>query len=158
MGPFMNTRGESFTLEGVFENMEAFVAEDLEREYALIIGTDSQHHHDHTVFVTAIIIHRVGQSARFYYTRRVTHDNLDLTTRILTETSDSVLLVQELEKSGVYQYLGREAVEVHIDAGTRGKSQKVLEACINFVKGMGYQYKVKPDSFGATHVADRYTK
>ncbi|MBN8218986.1 MAG: hypothetical protein J0L75_20275 [Spirochaetes bacterium] len=157
-GVFLNSMGECFTLAQMLAEMDAFAAGERNREYAVIIGTDSQVHARETTFVTAVIIHRIGESARFFYRRTESQAKLDLAGRILHETSESIALLEHLVDSAVIRRLGREVIEVHIDAGSRGKSQRVMDACINYVKGMGYNYRVKPEAYGATHVADRYTK
>jgi uncharacterized protein len=155
---FHNTLGKRFTLDDVQKDMLAFVVADMDRNYRIIIGSDSQHNFANTVFVTAIIIHRVGSQARFYYTKANGHHTMELSTRILQETADSVEILQMIENSEVFGLVGKENIEVHIDAGQGGRSRKIMDACISYVQGMGYHYKVKPDSYGATHVADRYTK
>jgi hypothetical protein len=157
-GVFLNSMGVAFTLEEMLSEMDAFAAGEQNREYSVIIGTDSQVRASETTFVTAVIIHRIGESARFFYQRTESRVKLDITSRILHETSESIELLEHLVDSAVIRRLGRDVIEVHIDAGSRGKSQRVMDACINYVKGMGYQYRVKPEAYGATHVADRYTK
>ena len=155
---FRNTLGEEFTLDSMVERMYLFADEKPNEPYRIIIGTDSQHTASETVFVTAIIIHRVGTVAKFFYTRKSVKGDLDIYTRIMQETTDSLEIIKKIENSEVIHQVGRDNVEIHIDAGENGKSKKIMEACIAYVKGMGFRFKVKPESFGASHVADRYTK
>ena len=63
------TKGR-LSFDEVFEDMIAYVQEQTEAKYKVIIGTDSQYSQDNTCFVTAIIVHRIGK-ARHYYTRGV---------------------------------------------------------------------------------------
>ena len=54
--------------EEMFQDIMSYIAAEPERKYRLIIGTDSQAR-DETCFVTAVIIHREGKGARFFYHR-----------------------------------------------------------------------------------------
>jgi len=155
---FKNTYGRQFTINEVVRDMCRYVSDEMNRVYHVVIGTDSQSRKLETVFVTAVIIHRVGKCAKFYYTKRRIFYDIDIYSRIIQETNDSLKILMELENSHVREMVGKENFEVHIDVGYNGRSQKVMATCVNFVKGLGYNYKVKPDSFGASHVADRFTK
>ena len=62
------TRGQ-LTFEQVYEAVVAYVKECPQDKYKLIIGTDSQQHSPKVCFVTAVIIHRVGKGARFFFRR-----------------------------------------------------------------------------------------
>ena len=56
------------SLDEVFLKLVGFINEDEGQLYNLIIGTDSFLSAD-TLFVSAIIIHRVGHGGRYYYKR-----------------------------------------------------------------------------------------
>lgn len=56
----------------VFEAILNYINAEPEEKYRLIIGTDSQPKQGDTVFVTAIIIYRIGRGGRFFY--RKEHD------------------------------------------------------------------------------------
>ncbi len=47
--------------------------------------------------------------------------------------------------------------EVHVDIGSKGATRDMLQEIIGMVRGYGFQVKTKPESYGATKVADRYT-
>ena len=155
---FKNTRGEKFSLEELVEKIYLFLDEDKKAHYKIIIGTDSQEINQKTIYVTAIICHKVGTSAILFYQKYTEPFIVNMSSRLLRETSDSLKIIEQLEKSIVLQLIGKENMEVHIDIGTGGKSQKMIGACINYVKGLGYTYKIKPYAYGASHVADRYTR
>jgi hypothetical protein len=48
--------------------------------------------------------------------------------------------------------------EIHLDIGLNGRSKEVLNVITGYVKGLGYNYKIKPESFAATNIAHLYTK
>ena len=47
--------------------------------------------------------------------------------------------------------------EVHVDIGSKGKTKEMLQEIIGMVRGSGFNVKTKPESYGASKVADRYT-
>ena len=131
--------------------------EDPSAEYKLIIGTDSQVRNV-ACFVTAIIVHRVGKGARYYYRRKYMSLVKSLRHKIFTETSLSLEAVarlkDEFSKTG-YKDMD---VEIHVDIGQNGDTKELIREVVGWVMGSGFTVKIKPDACGATKVADRYTK
>lgn len=130
-----------------------------EYDYRLIIGTDSQPKGNsrEATFVTAIILHRLGHGAK-YYVHKEHHDHMySLKQRMFTEASLSIqaggLLTEQLQTAGLDWH-----IEVHLDIGERGETKQWIREIVAWIEGNGYQARIKPDSFGASKVADRYTK
>ena len=144
-------------LEQVFQDIINFIRAEPQAEHKLIIGTDSQARNEVT-FVTAIVIHRLGKGARYYYHREVHRRLPSLRQRILLETSLSLgvasRLTEMLSRRG---YQGFD-VEIHLDIGHNGDTRDLIREIVGMVSGSGFDAKIKPDSFGASSVADKYTK
>ena len=153
---FKNVGGNEYTLKEMVTEVKRYIEMDQDQVYDLVVGSDSQYHGSNTVFVTAVIIHRVGSGARFFYTRRKINHDIDLCSRILEETHDSIKVMKEIETTDVLYLVNN--VAIHVDAGENGNSRKILKECIAFVHGFGYECQVKPNSCVASHVADRFTK
>lgn len=150
------TRGRR-TVEGMFEDLLEFMAAEPSAQYKLIVGSDSQNRQD-LVFVTAVVCHRLGKGARYYY-QRVRHRRMaSLRQRILFETSLS------LEVAGVVSRMFAERgpaeieLEIHIDIGPDGETRELIREIVGMVMGSGFLAKIKPDAYAASSVADRYTK
>src|SRR5690606_17911958 len=79
------TRGP-LTFDQLIEDLMAFMADDPHGSYRLIVGTDS-HTRTDLCFVTAIIVHRKGKGARFYYRRRRHSKMRSLRQRIFYEAA-----------------------------------------------------------------------
>ncbi|MBX6394639.1 MAG: ribonuclease H-like YkuK family protein [Alicyclobacillaceae bacterium] len=156
---FWNPSRGSLDLEQVVADIVDFMKEAPAETYRLIIGTDSQNHpaQGTTTFAVAIIIHRVGKGARYYF-RRESHRLIrSLSQRLYAEAAMSVELGEQVQR-----YL-REAgalqdIEVHLDIGEEGASRQLIREVVGWVTSSGYTAKIKPDSFGASKVADKYTK
>ncbi|MFC1503951.1 ribonuclease H-like YkuK family protein [Spirochaetota bacterium] len=153
---FRNIYNKQFTLKQAAREIKDYIKADQDKVYNFVIGTDSVSHHNKTIFVTAMIIHRIGKGARFFYTRRRTNYAMDIYSRLLQETYDSIKVMKEIEKTEILYSINN--FSIHIDVGNNGKSRQVLHDCINYVKGFGYDCKVKPEAFVASNVADRFTK
>ncbi len=144
-------------LEQVVDDIRAYVAEDTSYQYKLIVGSDSQSR-EGTCFVTAIILHRVGKGARYYYTKRYDRKITSLRQRIFYETSLSLEMADRLAEYLSKREQEKLQVEIHLDVGTHGETKELVKEIIGMVMGSGFDAKIKPEACGASKVADRYTK
>ncbi len=144
-------------LDQVFADIVSFIREDPQAQHKLIIGTDSQPR-DEVTYVTAIIIHRLGKGARYYYHRQVQRRVATLRQRILLETSYSLGVASRLTE--MLSRRGHQGfnIEIHLDIGQNGETRDLIREIVGMVSGSGFDAKIKPDSFGASSVADKYTK
>ncbi len=143
----------------MFEDLVNYTNEYPDESYKLIIGTDSHSLlNDSVIFVTAVIVHRIGKGGRFYYHKQKTRYMDSLRQRIYYETFLSLevatRLTEQLAQNGNCQL----NVEIHLDVGEKGDTRDIIKEVVGMVIGSGYQAFIKPDSFGATTVADRFTK
>jgi len=77
--------------------------------------------------------------------------------RIFTEASLSLEIAEALKKKLSENGVSRLPVEIHIDVGKNGATRILVKEVIKMIVGSGYIAVTKPDSFGATKVADRHT-
>lgn len=145
-------------LEDLVEDLLDYVSEDLSLPYTLIVGSDSHVHEDGTCFVSAIIIHRIGKGARYYYTRQVEKRMNSMRHRIFCEASLSLALADQLQN--LLWSKGRDdmKVEIHLDVGTQGETKDLVRDIIGMVVGSGFDAKIKPDACGASKVADKHAR
>ncbi len=145
------------SFDEVFKDMMSYIQEEPEASYKLIIGTDSQLREE-TAFVTAIIVHRQGKGARYYYSREHERINRSLRQRIFYETSRSLgvasKLAEKLAENGHSDF----DIEIHLDVGPNGPTKELIRELIGMVVGSGFDARIKPHSYGASKVADKYTK
>ena len=125
--------------------------------YKIIIGTDSQVKRE-TSFVTAVIIHRLGKGARYFFTKRYHRKIKSLRQKIFYETALSLevgSMVTEFFSDSGFDDLN---VEIHIDVGIHGETKSLIREVVGMVTGSGFLAKIKPDAYGASSVADKHTK
>jgi uncharacterized protein len=147
----------SIRVEDLFHNITTYIEESPSASYKFIIGTDSQTTQHHTIFITAIIIQRVGKGAKFYYSKLKKKPILDLRSRIYTETDLSLQITNTLKMHGLSKIITNWPMEIHIDIGRNGDTRKLIHEVVGWVTSVGYDVKIKPDSFGASSVADKFT-
>lgn len=150
------TRGE-LSFEEVCEEIQNYFDQDPKNTYKLIIGTDSQAK-DGFLFVTAIIIYRQGKGGRFFYLKENVKNIFSLRQRIYLEASKSLKIASQVADKLMENGLVDINVEIHLDVGEQGETKDIIREVVGMVTGSGFDAKIKPDSYGASKVADKYTK
>ena len=158
---FSPSKGYLTPSEVVME-IEGFVNEFPESFYRLVIGSDSQIKRTNgdaeTNFVTAVVIHRMGHGARYFWKKDKINRAPVLRDKIYTETMKSletaheiVPILREVITGAKYD------LEIHIDVGPLGQTREMIREIVGMVNGNGFKAKTKPDSWGASSVADKHT-
>lgn len=153
---FNSPSGKSFSYEELVKELLFYIKSDSTEKYKVVIGTDSANHGT-TDFVSAVVVYRVGHGGRFFW-RRVNQKKINsLRQRIYQEVMISLKLAEEIlfnlsqDKNINFDF------EVHVDIGSKGKTKEMLQEIIGMVRGSGFNVRTKPESYGASKVADRYT-
>jgi predicted RNase H-related nuclease YkuK (DUF458 family) len=157
MNYYSPTKG-SLSFDTMFADIIEYIHEEPEANYSIIVGTDSQYTEEVTCFVSAVIIHRQGRGARFYYSKEKEQISRSLRQRIFYETSRSLGVASQLAEKLAENGHADLNVEIHLDVGRKGQTKDLIREVVGMVIGSGFDARIKPDSFGASTVADRYTK
>jgi len=141
----------------MFSKLVEYIGEMADNAYHLIIGTDSFIGKE-TLFVSAVVVHRLGHGGRYFY-RKLRHKKMEsMRQRIFYEATMSIELASflrtKLQENG-YKAL---PVEIHLDVGANGDTRDIIKEIVGMVTGSGYAAVTKPDSYGATKVADRHSR
>lgn len=154
---FISPSKGPMSFDAVFQDMVTYIGEAPDSSYKVIIGTDSQFGEE-TCFVTAIIVHRAGKGARYYYTRERERIDRSLRQRIFYETARSLGLASRMADKFAENGYADMNVEIHLDVGENGDTRGLIREVVGMVVGSGFDARIKPDAFGAMTVADKYTK
>lgn len=127
------------------------------------IGTDSQNF-NYTKIVNVIAVICEGHGGIFFYRINARDRITDVRQKLRVETADSLDIAEDLIKileTKPYEdvYLNSE-FSIHIDAGysETGKTRELIPELVGWVKAMGYEAEVKPDSYVASGIADKISK
>lgn len=153
----------NLTFAQMMEKIGSFVEDGDAEDYRFIVGTDSQvFQGPKALFVSAVIVHRIGKGAIYFYDKQLAIRNFGLEERMFTEVSHSLKiasrLLDEIRENGFSLCTNLPEIEIHIDVGQNGKTKELVNAVVGMVKGSGFNCQTKPHACGASSVADRYTK
>lgn len=161
---FRSLKKDGLNFEQVCCDIIEFIKADTDCSYRISVGTDSQVG-SKTVFVSCILIHRIGRGAiGFLHKYDMSRPVMNLREKIYLETCASLQLAylfDEERMKRIYKAVGQSSgvtFEFHIDVGTKGQTKSLINEMVGLVKGLNFVPKIKPDSYCASTFADKYTK
>ncbi len=145
------------TVDEVARAIVDFMRAEPRRRYKVTIGTDSELLSGKDAdFVTAIVVHRVGNGGRYFWRRftlgkfHTLRDRMIKEVLISLEVAEKVLA--ELRKSDHPDF----AFEIHADVGMNGPTKAVIQEVVAMIRASNFEAKIKPESYAASNVADRH--
>lgn len=156
---FFDSAGLTLELTHVVDEVVRFMKADTRRAYKVIIGTDSMGlSSGRADFVTAVVVHRVGNGGRYFWRRIDVGRFHTLRDRIIREVLLSIEVAQELllvlkEKAGDIAW----DFEIHADVGENGPTNAMIQEVVGMIRANNFEVKTKPHSYAASKVADRHT-
>lgn len=146
--------------------LQSFLEEDPKAKYSLVIGTDSHEKTDNKGkrseinLVTAVVMYRKGHGGTYFWKRKHQNNIHSLREKIYAETMESLHFAATfvpLFKKTLNGHAPDYNLEIHVDVGTHGDTRDMIKEVVGMVTGNGFVAKTKPDSFGASYVADKHT-
>ncbi|MEK7582924.1 MAG: ribonuclease H-like YkuK family protein [Patescibacteria group bacterium] len=141
----------------VIDDVAAFVREDEQSRYAIVVGTDSEQHRDAAEFVSVVTVHRIGKHGRYFWKRMPPIKAYNHHDRMLKEATFSLDLAQRavtalraLVPDSLYNF------EIHLDIGHNGPTKTMISEIVGMITGNGFVARIKPESYAANKVADRH--
>lgn len=152
-----NSFGLKLTVREVVREIIEFIRADLTRRYKVTIGTDSELFTGNRAdFVTAVVVHRVGNGGRYFWRRLQRERMHTLRERIIKEVLISLDIAKdvltELKKFSLPEF----DFEIHIDVGENGPTKAMIQEVVAMVRANNFEAKTKPESYAASNVADRH--
>lgn len=155
---FNSSFGLKLSVAQVVSEIARFIKADPNRSYKVVIGTDSDQLADKNAdFVTAVVVHRVGNGGRYFWRRIELGKFYTLRDRVIQE----VLLSLEVAKDVLLELKKVPSVahwdfEIHADIGENGETKVLIQEVVGMIRAMNFEAKTKPESYAATKVADRH--
>lgn len=142
-----------------------YVKSEPDFAYEIAVGTDSQTY-TNTKFALAIVVHRLYAGGIFFcetlhhegYHKSQLQQKLYDETQLSLEAASE--LVEQLYDLGfdITDPSNRTSLVIHVDIGEKGKTSKYISELTGLVESMGYSCEIKPNSYAASSIADRYSK
>jgi len=163
-GQFYNPTRGNLTFPKVIEEMISYISEKPEKFYDIIVGCDSASD-EFPHFPVALVILRVGEGGRFflkkigYKNRRFYNWKQRVLEEVLLSCQLALYLRENLEKKikNLNENPNYQFRYIHADIGENGATKDMIKEVIGLIRGNGFEPKIKPESFVASTVADRYT-
>ena len=147
---FKTAKGQIISVPDIAKTIFEYIMSDMDDSYEITVGTDSQNF-DRTKMVEVIAIHKKGKGGIYFYNIEfirslyVANDLLDSLVEIFLEND---MLLDDLDVS----------FQIHCDIGRAGKTSVLIKEIVSWVTSQGYVCLIKPDSYAASEIADRYSK
>ncbi|MCL5072234.1 MAG: ribonuclease H-like YkuK family protein [Actinobacteria bacterium] len=165
-GFFQSVTYGKLTLQEVRKHILKYMSTTPKNKFRIVIGSDSQPKEEGICdFVTALVVHNIGKGGIYFWKRKIKKNGLKnnhfsisrLRERIYEEASLSLITASEflelVKEDGITKY----DVEIHVDVGQFGETREMIAEVVGMIRGSGFICKTKPDSYGASKIADRHT-
>lgn len=155
---FNSSLGLQLSAEQVGHEILNFMKAESGYQYKVTLGTDSLKDADDLAdFVTAIVVHRVGNGGRYFW-RRVAGPGKFHTLR--DRITHEVLMSLEIAKNFLSEFKKLNVphfdFEIHIDVGENGATKTMIQELVGMIRANNFEVRTKPDSYAASKVADRH--
>ncbi|MDO8504255.1 MAG: ribonuclease H-like YkuK family protein [Candidatus Liptonbacteria bacterium] len=161
---FKSSTGADLSIARVVEETISFMKEDPRRLYRVTIGTDSELLATKEAdFVTAVVVHRVGNGGRYFWRRFTIGRFHTLRDRIIQEVlisldaAKAILTALKVAAAEESSEMPEWEFEVHADIGEYGETKVMLQEVVGMIRAHNFEARVKPLSYAASNVADRHT-
>jgi uncharacterized protein len=144
------------TFDQMLDGIVNFVGGDRGQGYSLMVGSDSEMGND-THFITAIVLHRHGRGAKYYWSQMVKPRFNTLRERIWQEAIFSISVARSIVDELAKREVANQNIEIHVDIGENGPTRSLIQEITGYVRGNGFDVHIKPESCAASAVADRLT-
>src|ERR1700722_17123300 len=131
---FISSQGAQLSAEDVVREVVAFMRSDATRKYKVTIGTDSLLlSNKNADFVTAIVVHRIGNGGRYFWRRFELGKFHTLRDRMIREVLISLDVAKELLLELKKNQLPDFEFEIHADIGEHGPTKAVIQEIVSMV-------------------------
>ena len=162
-GYFYNPTKGNLTAEQVMSEILAYMNEKPEKFYDVVVGCDSSSGQE-PYFPAVIVVLRKGEGGRFFL-KKISYSNrkfYNWKERILEEVLLSCQLALYLkenfaQRTDIANNLNHQFLYIHADVSENGATRDMVKEVTGLIRGNGFEPKIKPESYAASVVADRYT-
>lgn len=173
-GHFFSPSKGNLSLEEVIKEIFGYMQESSEHQYEVIVGCDSPSS-DKPFFPIAVVVLRTGFGGRFFlkkmnypdsvlkkYANVPTNWKLRILQEVYLSCELALSLREILEKENTLRRVQGKGLKyqfeyIHADVGEHGKTKEMVKEVVGLIKSNGFEPSIKPHSFAASVVADRYT-
>ena len=162
---FKTAQGQVMSVPDIARKIFEFIMSDKTNSYEITVGTDSQNF-ERTKMVEVSAVHRKGRGGTYFYNIEFVRRITNLKQKINEETSRSLIVANDLLDYLEEMFLANDMVmedldvsfQIHCDIGRAGKTSVLIKEIVSWVTSQGYVCMIKPDSYAASDIADKFSK
>jgi len=165
-GFFYNPTCGQLKIEQVMKEIIKYMGEKPHKFYDIIVGCDSSSGDDPN-FPVAVVVLRKGEGGRFFLKKVNYRDNpllrkkfqnwkMRILEEVLLSCQLALFLKEKLAQKIKNNEFNYQLRYIHADIGENGITKDMIREVIGLIRGNGFEPKIKPESFVASTVADRY--
>ena len=161
-GKFYNPTRGNLSFKEVLQEIVSYMNEKPEQFYDIIVGCDSPSD-ESPHFPAVVVVLRVGEGGRFflkkinYKNRKFHHWKERILQEVLLSCELALCLRDNFENKYLSQKYKYQFRYIHADIGENGATRDMIREVIGLIRGNGFEPVIKPQSYVASVVADRYT-
>ena len=161
-GNFYNPTCGNLSLKEVIKETIGYMSLNPEFFYSIVVGCDSSSG-ENPNFPIALVILKKSQGGRFFlkkinYSKRKFYGWKErILQEVLLSCQIALVLKEKIAKEAENLPLNYEFKYIHADVGENGITKDMIKEVVGLIKGNGFEPKLKPESFAASNVADRYS-
>lgn len=162
-GFFYNPSKGNLKIGQVVDEIVSYIQEKPEKFYDIVIGCDSSSGQE-PYFPAVVVVLRKGEGGRFFLKKISYNDRkfYNWKERILEEVMLSCQLALCLKDIFFQKFNGFDRSDyqlryIHADVGENGATRDMVKEVTGLIRGNGFEPKIKPESYAASVIADRYT-
>ncbi len=153
---FNSYEGTKLTADEVVGEVIDFMNQATDYTYKVMIGTDSQLYNTTKAdFVTAVVVHRLGNGGRYFWRREKLSGFHTLRDRMIREALMSLDIAKEILASLKNQKAPEFGFEIHVDVGQNGETKVMIQELVGMIRANNFEVRTKPESYAASSVADK---
>ena len=159
---FFNPTKGNVKTERVADELIRYISDRPEKFYDIIVGCDSSSEEE-PHFPLAVVVLRVGEGGRFflkkiaYKGRKFYNYKQRILEEVFLSCQMALYLKENFEKKMQNKNFRYQFRYIHADVGENGKTKDMIKEVTGLIKGNGFEPKIKPESFVASTVADRFS-
>jgi predicted RNase H-related nuclease YkuK (DUF458 family) len=136
------------------------IKEHSKQNGTVYIGTDSFFIKNKCIFATAICLYGADKQkgGRYFYTKTSLNKKQfpELSIRMIKEAENTILIA-----NNIIDEVPAAMLELHLDISPQENNEgtsHLAKMLVGYVKGSGYECKIKPYAFAAASIADKHSK
>jgi hypothetical protein len=156
----LESKGEKFGIDELKSRLEKLLIDNednFNKNPELFIGTDSKKRGPFVYFALVVILYFEKSGGAVFFCRNVEKIKMNMESRLIREAEYSLAAATKLVDL-CNEYAIPMSIHCDYNPNPAHKSNGVVSAALGYITGMGFNGKIKPDSWAATTAADLIVK